>query len=229
MTDPPIEVRRHGTAGPLAAVLHGGPGAPGSAGSLARALAEGFRVLEPLQRRRDDRPLTVARHVADLERVLPEPTALVGWSWGAMLALSFAARHPSRATSLVLVGCGTYDLQSRAVYRSRASGTRVEKPADFDEIGHRETWDDAVRLQAEGFEPRAFSAIPCPVVMLHGEDDPHPGRMTYEVLRRWIPHLEYVGFPGAGHEPWLDDVVRAPFLRELRARLLGRGGGGALR
>jgi len=33
-----------------------------------------------------------------------------------MLALSFAARHPERVSSLILVGCGTYDSDSRAAY-----------------------------------------------------------------------------------------------------------------
>ncbi|OFW55630.1 MAG: hypothetical protein A2V75_00800, partial [Actinobacteria bacterium RBG_16_70_17] len=111
-----IEVRRYGGGGPLVALLHGGPGAPGSMVSLAWELAGGFTVLEPLQRRSGGAPLTVARHVEDLAVVLPEGAALVGWSWGAMLALSFAAAHPGRAHSLALVGCGTYDAADREVY-----------------------------------------------------------------------------------------------------------------
>lgn len=70
-------------------VLHGGPGAPGSAAGLARALAGTFHVIEPLQRRSGGPSLTVARHVADLAQVVArceEPPALVGHSWGAMLA-----------------------------------------------------------------------------------------------------------------------------------------------
>ena len=73
-------------------------------------------MLEPLQRRSSGSPLTVARHVADLAAVLPSGAALVGWSWGAMLALSFAAAYPGRARSLALVGCGTYDTTSRVAY-----------------------------------------------------------------------------------------------------------------
>src|SRR5439155_20380358 len=98
-------------------VLHGGPGAPGSAAGLARLLGSRFRVLEPLQRRSGAVPLTVARHVADLADVAPEGAAIVGWSWGAMLALSYAAAHPGRVQSLALVSCGTYDEGSRALYR----------------------------------------------------------------------------------------------------------------
>jgi len=42
------------------------------------------------------------------------PPALVGHSWGAMLALCYAAAHPSTAGPIVLVGCGTFDGASRA-------------------------------------------------------------------------------------------------------------------
>ena len=108
----------------MVTVLHGGPGAPGSMASLARDLAAGFTVLEPLQRRSGGAPLTVARHVEDLAAVLPGGAALVGWSWGAMLALSFAAAHPGRVRSLALVGCGTYDEASRGAY-DRAMAVRL--------------------------------------------------------------------------------------------------------
>ena len=110
-----VAVRWYGSVGPLVAVLHGGPGAPGEMAPLARALAaRGYRVLEPLQRRSGGPSLTVARHVADLDEVLSPGVALVGWSWGAMLGLSFAAAHPERVRCLALVGCGTYDECSRA-------------------------------------------------------------------------------------------------------------------
>src|SRR5437870_7425856 len=114
---PKIDVRTYGVRGPLVVVLHGGPGAPGSAAGLARLLGSRFRVLEPLQRRSGAVPLTVARHVADLAEVAPEGAAIVGWSWGAMLALSFAAAHPDRVQSIALVACGTYDEALRALFQ----------------------------------------------------------------------------------------------------------------
>lgn len=70
-------------------------------------------MLEPLQRRSGTVPLTVSRHVEDLAEVAPVPATLVGWSWGAMLGLSYATRYPERVTALVLVGCGTYDADAR--------------------------------------------------------------------------------------------------------------------
>jgi pimeloyl-ACP methyl ester carboxylesterase len=112
-----VRVREYGGSGPLVVVLHGGPGTPGYMSPVARDLADSFRVLEPLQRRSGGRPLTVARHVADLHELLLRHqemrAALVGHSWGAMLALAYAAAHPACVVALVLVGCGTFDRAAR--------------------------------------------------------------------------------------------------------------------
>jgi pimeloyl-ACP methyl ester carboxylesterase len=103
-------------------LLHGGPGVAGYLEPLARGLCDSFRVLEPFQRRSGGEPLTVAGHVADLEERLErecgeEQPFLVGHSWGAMLALAYAAKYPRRARSIVLIGCGTFDERARARMR----------------------------------------------------------------------------------------------------------------
>jgi pimeloyl-ACP methyl ester carboxylesterase len=89
---------------------------------IARALEESFRVLEPFQRGSGAEPLTVARHVADLRDLIEARCggarpALVGSSWGAMLALAFAAAHPDLTRPLVLIGCGTFDTAARGRMR----------------------------------------------------------------------------------------------------------------
>ena len=116
-------MRRYGPEGRSVMVLHGGPGAPGSAGLLARALADPFHVLEPWQRLSSDTPLTVARHIEDLALAISHETpgerpALVGESWGAMLGLAFASTYPERISGLALVGCGTFDRRARARLQS---------------------------------------------------------------------------------------------------------------
>ena len=113
-----LRVREYGDTGPLVIALHGGPAAPGEMAPIARELSRSFRVLEPFQRGSGDEPLTVARHIADLHDLVAslagEPPTLVGYSWGAMLALAFAAAHPSTVASLALIGCGTFDKAARA-------------------------------------------------------------------------------------------------------------------
>ena len=100
-----FQVRTYGPSTCRAAVLHGGPGAIGSAAGLARGLAESCGVLEPLQSK-----YSVTEQVEELHRQLTayasRPLVLIGHSWGAWLAALYAARHPGLAARLVLIGCG---------------------------------------------------------------------------------------------------------------------------
>jgi pimeloyl-ACP methyl ester carboxylesterase len=96
--------------------------------------------------------------------------------------------------------------------------------AVVDAVAHSETWADMVRLQSEGVYPAAFAAIECPVLMLHGEVDPHPGRLTRDDLRRHIPQLEYRELSKCGHSPWLERQARDEFfgcLNESLAKSFG--------
>lgn len=110
--------RTYGTSGPTVFLLHGGPGGAGGMAPLAEELGDGFRIVEPFQRGSGDVPLTVAQHVKDLHRLiesleLERPPGIVGHSWGAMLALAYAAEYPTASGSLALIGCGTFDPVSR--------------------------------------------------------------------------------------------------------------------
>ncbi len=261
--DAPIAVHRHGTSGPLLVALHGGPGAPGSLAAVARELGRDLRVVEPWQRASGGAPLTVARHVADLHAVIQAHCdgrpALVGHSWGAMLALAYAAAHPESAGPLALIGCGTFDPEARARFqltvhqrlgaagraelaRLAMDGTLPEErlaamgrlldpvygyrllpekkePVRLDAAGHEETWRDMLRLQAGGTYPAAFAAVTSPVLMLHGDFDPHPGGMIRDGLAPYLARLEYVELAHCGHEPWREAEAREPFFAMLRAWL----------
>ncbi len=115
----------------LAILLHGGPGVPGQVTPVAQALADRLRVLTPVQRASGAEPLTVARHVADLHDLVrahskgTQPT-LVGFSWGAMLALAYAAAHPTESGPIVLIGCGTFNRTAR----QRMKDTLEERMTD---------------------------------------------------------------------------------------------------
>ncbi|MBN1918793.1 MAG: alpha/beta hydrolase [Verrucomicrobia bacterium] len=265
-----IHVRTYGTSGSVVVVLHGGPAAVGSVAPVARGLADSFRVLEPWQRGSGEEPLTVARHLADLHELVEScgdgaRPGIVGWSWGAMLALAYAAEHPDCVGALALVGCGTFDLAARARRKAildkrttgdmRARLEHVEReiadpaerlkakydiigplhdvdalPAEkdpeadavpFDKRAHGETWDDMMRLQAEGVYPAAFAAIKAPVLMLHGDCDPHPGAMIRASLAPYLPHLEYRELAHCGHSPWRERAARDEFFAALREWLAG--------
>jgi pimeloyl-ACP methyl ester carboxylesterase len=117
---------------------------------VARRLAPRFHVVEPFQRGSEDGGvLTVSQHVTDLHEIVhwlapSAPIFLVGSSWGAMLALAYAADHPGRLAGIVLVGCGTFDPASRQLYRDRLE-VRVTA----------EIRAQIVRLEAEVADPDA--------------------------------------------------------------------------
>ncbi len=122
---------------------------------VARRLGASFRVLEPLQRGSGPEPLTVDRHVADLHELVEHrcggaPPALVGHSWGAMLALAYASAHPDRVLSLVLVGCGTFDAKSRDRLRATCEGRLTDSLRQRLQRLPHEFPDPDQRLQAMG-------------------------------------------------------------------------------
>lgn len=224
-------------------------------------------MLEPMQRQSGPVPLTVARHVADLHDVLKqipqtEIVRLVGFSWGAMLALSYAAKHPDNIDRVTLIGCGTFDEHSRKVYQDnmvkRMTGDdkkRIDKiearlktgnnqnkrnelfaelgaiysriqsyeplndytndVMNFDEEGFRQTWADAILLQKQGIQPAEFVNISAAVTMIHGDDDPHPGRLIYDCLAQFIRNLQYIGLPRCGHKPWGEQYAKDEFYKLL--------------
>jgi proline iminopeptidase len=120
--------RRIGT-GPEVIVLHGGPGAhhdyllPGM-----DALARGRTLVYYDQRGGGqsavsrDVPVGWREQVADLESLRDiwglEQLHLVGYSWGALLAMLYATTHPTRVASLALVSPAPAAMHERAGYEA---------------------------------------------------------------------------------------------------------------
>ena len=100
--------------------LHGGPGGPigeGDIRRLAPLAADGYTVYlydqvgGGLSSRLDNiRDYTTARHVRDLDAILDQIGAqkviLIGHSWGAILAVLYAADHPNRVDRMIVTGPG---------------------------------------------------------------------------------------------------------------------------
>ncbi len=100
-------LRKYGKPPYAAAVIHGGPGAPGEMAPVARELSSDWGILEPLQT-----ASSVDGQIQGLRNALAGngdlPVILIGWSWGAWLSFIFAAYYPSFVKRLILVGSGPY-------------------------------------------------------------------------------------------------------------------------
>jgi pimeloyl-ACP methyl ester carboxylesterase len=88
-----------------------------------------------------------------------------------------------------------------------------------DQSAGAETWNDMVRLQNEGAYPASFAAIKSPVLMMHGDYDPHPGREIRDSLKPYLAQLEYLEMARCGHYPWLEKSQRADFFPTMKTWL----------
>jgi pimeloyl-ACP methyl ester carboxylesterase len=120
-------LRTYGKAPFSVAVIHGGPGAPGEMAPVARQLASGRGVLEPLQTAE-----TLEGQVKELKTVLEKngdlPITLIGFSWGAWLSFMVAASYPTIVKKLILIGSGGYEEKYAAgIQETRLSRLSQEK------------------------------------------------------------------------------------------------------
>jgi len=115
-------LRRYGNAPFKVAVIHGGPGAPGSMAPVARELAANRGVLEPLQT-----AASLGGQVLELKTVLDKnadlPVTLIGSSWGAWLSFIFSARYPESTKKIILVGSGPFEEK----YAANIMETRINR------------------------------------------------------------------------------------------------------
>ena len=94
------------------AVVHGGPGAPGSVASVARELSKDMGILEPLQTK-DSIDGQIEELVDVLKNNADIPAVLIGHSWGATLSYLTAARFPNIVKKLILIGMPPLSVQDR--------------------------------------------------------------------------------------------------------------------
>jgi pimeloyl-ACP methyl ester carboxylesterase len=256
-------------SGPVrVAVVHGGPGAPGSVAPVARRLGETRGVLEPIQT-----ATTLQGQVAELHQMLAEhtsrPVALIGHSWGAWLSYLVAAQHPADVRSLILVGSGPFaehyvpliaanrrrrlgqqaweeyqqlleqwsqpesgtSGSTAALARLGALGHRSDSydpiaaqdidPAPGEKQGeiYRNVWAAAAELRRTGALLSLARHISCPVLAIHGEQDPHPAAGVQEPLAASLPDFRMLVLPQCGHQPWQERRARAQFYLLLEQEL----------
>lgn len=124
--------RTYGNAPFGIAVVHGGPGAGGEMAPVARRLAHGRSVLEPIQT-----ATTLEGQVDELKMLLEAhgdlPIILIGYSWGAWLSFILAARYSEMVRKLILVASGPFEEEYvAALHSTRMRRLSAEERAEFD-------------------------------------------------------------------------------------------------
>ncbi len=260
-----ISVRQYGSPPHRAAVLHGGPGVPGYMAPVARELAKIVGVLEPLQSAN-----SLEGQIEELRTQLVDhgnpPMTVIGSSWGAILALFLAVRHPELVEKAILIGSAVFDAENSDRVKTR----RLERLTQVNRARHdtilreltQASGDERERLFAEwadiffeadvydpltrdlevletqpdlnekvwldfkvlrdrpNFLAGEFSKINVPVIVIHGEYDPHPIEGIRPFLEGCLRNVRFEMLPQCGHYPWIERRAREQFFeiltRELR-------------
>jgi pimeloyl-ACP methyl ester carboxylesterase len=123
--------------------------------------------------------------IAVLDELRIERAHIVGLSMGGFCALHLGLRHPERALSLVVAGCGygatpSGTVQFREESAANADGFQNEFKTTADRYGHGPT-----RLQLEDKDPRAFAEF----LRQLGDHSPAGSALTLRGVQMRRPNL----------------------------------------
>lgn len=92
---------------------------------------------------------------------------------------------------------------------------------DFDPRIYEGVWPQAAELRRSGELLRRVRTLQCPVVAIHGVDDPHPAAGVEVPLKAALRDVRFVPLERCGHQPWAEREARSAFYRELERALAG--------
>ncbi len=219
-----------GTPGPLVVLPHGGP-------ELRDVLdwdrqvqilaSQGWWVLQPNFRGSGGYGLGFAgqgwkrwgdRMQEDIEDAVDQVVAakgldrnriaIMGSSYGGYAALMGAVRRPDLYKAAISI-CGVGDLPDILAWERRNDDTPNDEVYGFWVKRIGDPTVDRAAIEA-GSPRRRVSEIRCPVILVHGANDPvvpvYQSRQMNAALRGAGKTVDYVEVPDAGHGDWEDDV-----------------------
>ena len=225
-----MDLRTYGNAPYRALVLHGGPSAPGCAAGLCRGLqTRGVSVLEHLQKGKTA-ALLMKEMLDTLDAHGIETITVIGHSYGAWLALLFAAKHPHRVEQTVIIGCGPLEEK----YLPQLVETRASRKAEglsdtdnfcalpnssndmlyFDMEQHISLTEEMTALRKSGELLKIALSTEGKVTAIHGAYDPHPAE-ALQALAQGASEFEMHVLEQCGHDPWKERYARETFFEVL--------------
>ena len=177
-------------------------------------------------------PGDVRRHELGQPLSADAPVALVGSSYGGLVCLDFAARHPDLVTDLVLLDAPLPDHEwSDEVIRYAEEEEHLIDAGELDAATELNLafWAPGVaerlrpmtrwslELEVDEIEEVDLSAVRAPTLVAVGEHDKADFHAIADRLVRELPEAEHAVIPSAGHLP---PVERPRETAELVARFL---------
>lgn len=90
---------------------------------------------------------------------------------------------------------------------------------DFREDIFRPVWNEAAELRKTGRLLALGLRITCPVLAIHGRQDPHPAAGVEKPLADVLKDFRFVLLEKCGHKPWIEKQAREEFFRILKREL----------
>jgi len=164
-------------------------------------------------------PGEVRRHSLADALSAEAPVALVGASYGGLVCLDFAARHPELVTALVLLDAPLPDHDwSDEVSTYAEEGERLLEAGDLDAVAELDLafWAPsiadrlrpmarwAVELEMDEIEEVDLSAVSARTLVAVGEQDKADFHAIADRLVRELPNAEHAVVPDAGHLPSME-------------------------
>lgn len=202
---------------PRTVLVHSGIADPG--------MWDGFELSGALSRHHLEHDLA--------DTVGPGPVALVGSSYGGLVCLDFAARHPELVSALVVLDAPLpdHDWSDPGFLAYAEEEERLFEAGDLDAVTElnlsywapdladrlRPMTRRSVEFDVPEIEAVDLSAVRMPALVAVGEHDKTDFRAIAERLAEELPNAELVVIEGAGHLPSVEqrdatlEVVK-PFL-----------------
>ncbi len=198
-------------------MLHGGLGHSGNWGyQVPELVSKGYQVVLIDSRghgrsTRDERPFRYDLMATDVAAVMDtlqiEQAALVGWSDGAVIALTLAIQAPERVAGVLFFGCNVDDSGTKEFDFTPTLGRCFGRHAkDYAELSATpdqfEQFSSAVgemQRTQPNYSARQLAQVSVPVTVVHSEHDEFIKREHAEYLAATIPHTEFVYLPKVSH------------------------------
>jgi len=149
-----------------------------------------------------------------LKALASEPAHVLGWSDGAIITVILAVNHPELVRGVVIWGGQASNLEQERAAWDRLVDTRTWPPRAlerFQEAQGPANWPGILERLHAGYSAildaggeiiaRRLGEIRCPVLIIHGEDDPIVPVAHAHTMHAAIPQSELHLWPGVGHLP----------------------------
>jgi pimeloyl-ACP methyl ester carboxylesterase len=95
------------------------------------------------------------------------------------------------------------------------------KTLQFDYQLYQQVWLEAAELRRTGRLLHYGVHIRCPVVAIHGNDDPHPAAAVKNSLSRECKNFRFILLKQCGHYPWMEKAAHERFYKKLINEIKG--------